>query len=66
MKETDSRRQAGRTMIAAIKNEMDKPRLTESVRNDRKYRTALLTKTKTAARKVPAWGTLTPSPRKTQ
>jgi hypothetical protein len=40
--------------------------LTESVRNDRRYRTALLTKTKTAARKVRAWDTLTPPPRKTQ
>jgi hypothetical protein len=53
-------------MIAAIKKEMDKPRLTESVRNDRRYRTALLTKTKTAARKVRVGNTLTPPPRKTQ
>jgi hypothetical protein len=41
-------------MIAAIKKEMDKPRLTESVRNDRRYRTVLFTKTKTAAHKVRA------------
>jgi hypothetical protein len=51
MKQGDSRRQAGRTMIAAIKKEMDKPRLTESVRNNRRYKTALLTKTKTEERK---------------
>jgi hypothetical protein len=38
-------------MIATIKQEMDKPRLIESVRNDRRYRTAYLTKTKTAAHK---------------
>jgi hypothetical protein len=38
-------------MIAAIKKEMDKPRLTESVRNNRRYKTALLTKTNTAAHK---------------
>jgi len=41
-------------MIAAIKKEMDKPRLTESVRNNRRYKTALLTKTKTEERK-PGW-----------
>jgi hypothetical protein len=51
MKQVDSRRQAGRTMIATIKKEMDEPRLTESVRNDKRYRTALLAKTKTAAHK---------------
>jgi hypothetical protein len=38
-------------MIATIKKEMDEARLTESVRNDRRYRTALLTNTKTAAHK---------------
>jgi hypothetical protein len=36
-------------MIATIKNGMDKPRLTESVRNARRDKIALPTKTKTAA-----------------
>jgi len=42
MEKPDSRRQAGRTLIDAIKEEMDEPRLTESVRSDRRYKTSLL------------------------
>jgi hypothetical protein len=38
-------------MITTIKKEMDEPRLTESVRNDNRYITALLAKTTTAAHK---------------
>jgi hypothetical protein len=35
-------KQSARATIAGIKTEMEKPRLTESVRNDKRYQAALL------------------------
>ena len=35
-------KQSARATIASVKREMEKPRLTESVRNDRRYQAALL------------------------
>jgi len=40
-KKMDKRKQPARTTIADVKKEMDKPRLTESVRNDRRYQATL-------------------------
>jgi hypothetical protein len=47
VKKIDKHRQPARTTIASVKKEMDEPRLTESVRNDRGYQIALLSEQKT-------------------
>jgi hypothetical protein len=41
VKKMDKQRQPARTTIADVKKEMDNPRLTESVRNDRRYQATL-------------------------
>jgi len=41
VKKMDKQKQPARTTIADVKKEMDKPRLTESVRNDRRYQATL-------------------------
>jgi hypothetical protein len=42
VKKRNKYKQFPRATIASVKTEMEKPRLTESVRNDRRYQAALL------------------------
>jgi hypothetical protein len=44
MKKKKNRLEIARTIISDVTREMQKPRLTESVRNDRRYQVALVVK----------------------
>jgi hypothetical protein len=47
VKKIDKQRPPARTTITSVKKEMDEPRLTESVRNDRSYKIASFREQKT-------------------